>query len=143
MLKNRSLCIFTNIFNPTILTNKLNLKYELRLVASDNLNENYTTIVIHVNDVNDNPPVFDRPTYETQITEEDDRMLPKRVLQVEKSQKHIPHFCFCLFSSLFTFFVLSPSFLAWPQWWSFEDKGQLGVQFCSSVWLDFYLLSQH
>eukprot|EP00095_Tigriopus_kingsejongensis_P004384 maker-scaffold1072_size64607-snap-gene-0.18 protein:Tk04384 transcript:maker-scaffold1072_size64607-snap-gene-0.18-mRNA-1 annotation:"GK18219" len=56
-------------------------RYELRLVASDNLNENYTTIVIHVNDVNDNPPVFDRPTYETQITEEDDRNLPKRVLQ--------------------------------------------------------------
>ncbi|QQP57284.1 Uncharacterized protein FKW44_002211 [Caligus rogercresseyi] len=58
-------------------------RYELRLVASDNLNENYTTIVIHVNDVNDNPPVFDRPTYETQITEEDDRNLPKRVLQVK------------------------------------------------------------
>ena len=60
------------------------VQYELRLVASDNLNENYTTIVIHVNDVNDNPPVFDRPTYETQITEEDDRNLPKRVLQVLK-----------------------------------------------------------
>lgn len=58
------------------------MQYELRLVASDNLNENYTTIVIHVKDVNDNPPVFDRPTYETQITEEDDRGLPKRVLQV-------------------------------------------------------------
>ena len=69
---------FTN--NNYFLINK---KYELRLVASDNLNENYTTIVIHVNDVNDNPPVFDRPTYETQITEEDDRMLPKRVLQVK------------------------------------------------------------
>ncbi len=51
-------------------------------MASDNLNENYTTVVIHVNDVNDNPPVFDRPTYETQITEEDDRNLPKRVLKV-------------------------------------------------------------
>ena len=38
--------------------------------------------MIHVNDVNDNPPVFDRPTYETQITEEDDRNLPKRVLKV-------------------------------------------------------------
>ena len=75
-------------------------------MASDNLNENYTTIVIHVNDVNDNPPVFDRPTYETQITEEDDRMLPKRVLQVEKSQKHNSHSCFCLFSSLFPFYVL-------------------------------------
>ena len=34
--------------------------------------------------MNDNPPVFDRPTYETQITEEDDRNLPKRVLQVPK-----------------------------------------------------------
>lgn len=33
-------------------------------------------------DVNDNPPVFERPTYRTQITEEDDRNLPKRVLQV-------------------------------------------------------------
>ena len=53
-------------------------------MASDNLNENYTTIVIHVKDVNDNPPVFDRPTYETQITEEDDRNLPKRVLRVNK-----------------------------------------------------------
>jgi hypothetical protein len=51
-------------------------------VASDNLNENYTTVVIHVKDVNDNPPVFDRPTYEAQITEEDDRNLPKRILQV-------------------------------------------------------------
>ena len=62
------------------------LQYELRLVASDNLNENYTTVVIHVNDVNDNPPVFDRPTYETQITEEDDRNLPKRVLKVNKNE---------------------------------------------------------
>ena len=88
------------------------MKYELRLVASDNLNENYTTIVIHVNDVNDNPPVFDRPTYETQITEEDDRMLPKRVLQVEKSQKHIPNFfVFAYFPPYLLFFVLSPSFL--------------------------------
>ncbi|KPL94053.1 neural-cadherin-like protein [Sarcoptes scabiei] len=56
-------------------------EYKLRLVASDNLNENYTHVVIHINDVNDNPPIFDRPSYETQITEEDDRMLPKRVLQ--------------------------------------------------------------
>lgn len=38
--------------------------------------------MIHVKDVNDNPPVFERPTYRTQITEEDDRNLPKRVLQV-------------------------------------------------------------
>ena len=60
-------------------------QYELRLVASDNKNENWTTVVIHVNDVNDNPPVFDRPTYETQITEEDDRNLPKRVLKVKEA----------------------------------------------------------
>ncbi|KAK9710914.1 Laminin G domain [Popillia japonica] len=57
-------------------------RYELRLAASDNLKENYTTVVIHVKDVNDNPPAFERPTYRTQITEEDDRNLPKRVLQV-------------------------------------------------------------
>ncbi|XP_063984429.1 neural-cadherin isoform X1 [Diachasmimorpha longicaudata] len=57
-------------------------RYELKLTASDNLKENYTTVVIHVKDVNDNPPVFERPTYRTQITEEDDRTLPKRVLQV-------------------------------------------------------------
>jgi hypothetical protein len=42
-------------------------------------------VVIHVKDVNDNPPVFERPTYRTQITEEDDRNLPKRVLQVVSS----------------------------------------------------------
>ncbi len=65
------------------------MQYELRLVASDNLNENYTKIVIHVNDVNDNPPVFDRPTYETQITEEDDRNLPKRVLKVNRQERSI------------------------------------------------------
>ncbi len=58
------------------------LQFKLRLVASDNLNENYTTVVIHIKDVNDNPPTFDRPTYETQITEEDDRHVPKRILQV-------------------------------------------------------------
>ena len=70
------------------------LQYELRLVASDNLNENYTTVVIHVNDVNDNPPVFDRPTYETQITEEDDRNLPKRVLKVNKPVALFGFICF-------------------------------------------------
>ena len=57
-------------------------QYELRLVASDNRNENHTTVVIHVKDVNDNPPRFDRPLYETQITEEDDRALPKNILTV-------------------------------------------------------------
>lgn len=67
------------------------LQYELRLAASDNLKENYTTVVIHVKDVNDNPPVFERPTYRTQITEEDDRNLPKRVLQVNNYAIFIPY----------------------------------------------------
>lgn len=31
-------------------------QFKLRLVASDNLNENYTTVVIHIKDKNDNPP---------------------------------------------------------------------------------------
>lgn len=59
------------------------------MAASDNLKENYTTVIIHVKDVNDNPPVFERPTYRTQITEEDDRNLPKRVLQVIKNNNKI------------------------------------------------------
>lgn len=63
----------------------LDTQYELRLAASDNLKENYTTVVIHVKDVNDNPPVFERPTYRTQITEEDDRNLPKSVLRASVS----------------------------------------------------------
>jgi hypothetical protein len=62
------------------------------LAASDNLKENYTTVVIHVKDVNDNPPVFERPTYRTQITEEDDRNLPKRVLQVINQSNWFPLF---------------------------------------------------
>uniref|UniRef100_A0A182IWE5 Uncharacterized protein n=1 Tax=Anopheles atroparvus TaxID=41427 RepID=A0A182IWE5_ANOAO len=57
-------------------------KYELRLTASDNFKENDTTVLINVRDVNDNPPVFEKSSYRTQITEEDDRGLPKRVLRV-------------------------------------------------------------
>uniref|UniRef100_A0A182NBN4 Cadherin domain-containing protein n=1 Tax=Anopheles dirus TaxID=7168 RepID=A0A182NBN4_9DIPT len=57
-------------------------QYELRLTASDNFKENYTTVLVNVRDVNDNPPVFEKSSYRTQITEEDDRGLPKRVLRV-------------------------------------------------------------
>ena len=84
------------------------------MVASDNKNENWTTVVIHVNDVNDNPPVFDRPTYETQITEEDDRNLPKRVLKVKEACSFV--WCFSLVEivlnllSSLKFFVFSFSF---------------------------------
>lgn len=58
------------------------MQYELNLTVTDNVRENYTNVVIKVRDVNDNPPVFERATYRTQITEGDDRNLPKRVLQV-------------------------------------------------------------
>lgn len=61
------------LFNP---------QYELRITASDNFKENYTTVVINIRDVNDNSPIFEKTSYRTQITEEDDRALPKRVLKV-------------------------------------------------------------
>lgn len=67
------------------------MQYELRLEATRNRKNNYTTVVINVRDVNDNPPVFDRQTYRTQITEEDDRNLPKRILQVS-NRKSLPAF---------------------------------------------------
>jgi hypothetical protein len=57
-------------------------QYELRITASDNFKENYTTVVINIRDVNDNSPIFEKTSYRTQITEEDDRALPKRVLKV-------------------------------------------------------------
>ncbi|EAA14580.4 AGAP009717-PA, partial [Anopheles gambiae str. PEST] len=64
-------------------------KYELRLKASDNFKENYTTVLINVRDVNDNPPVFEKSSYRTQITEEDNRGLPKRVLRVTASDADV------------------------------------------------------
>lgn len=63
----------------------VSLQYELRVTASDNFKENYTTVVINVKDVNDNSPIFEKTSYRTQITEEDDRALPKRVLKVSWS----------------------------------------------------------
>lgn len=38
--------------------------------------------MINIRDVNDNSPIFEKTSYRTQITEEDDRALPKRVLKV-------------------------------------------------------------
>jgi hypothetical protein len=59
-------------------------QYELRITASDSFKENYTTVVINIRDINDNSPIFEKTSYRTQITEEDDRALPKRVLKVRK-----------------------------------------------------------
>lgn len=40
------------------------------MVASDSLNENYTSIIINVKDVNDMPPVFPETLYEKTFDEE-------------------------------------------------------------------------
>ncbi|XP_050303597.1 neural-cadherin-like [Anthonomus grandis grandis] len=56
--------------------------YELKLSAFEKSKENSTVVVIKVRDVNDNPPVFERSTFRTQITEEDGRNLPKSILNV-------------------------------------------------------------
>lgn len=67
----------------SIITSRMTvMQYELRLAASDRSTASFATVVVHVRDANDNPPVFERPAYRTQITEEDDRNLPKKVLQV-------------------------------------------------------------
>uniref|UniRef100_T1GQT6 Cadherin domain-containing protein n=1 Tax=Megaselia scalaris TaxID=36166 RepID=T1GQT6_MEGSC len=56
--------------------------YELGYTAYTNRKQANTTIYITVRDINDNPPTFERPTYRAQITEEDDRLLPRRILKV-------------------------------------------------------------
>lgn len=89
-------------------------QYELRLEATRNRKNNYTTVVINVRDVNDNPPVFDRQTYRTQITEEDDRNLPKRILQVSnklKKKKNVAYFCAQLRCWKWIFKILLPTFV--------------------------------
>lgn len=52
------------------------------VVAKHESHEANAVVNVKVMDMNDNPPVFERPTYRTQIMEEDDRNLPKRILQV-------------------------------------------------------------
>ncbi|KAL5279010.1 hmr-1.2 family protein [Megaselia abdita] len=58
-------------------------RYELKLVASDSLNENETTVIINVKDVNDLPPVFPQTLYEKSFEEE--RRPPFSILQVTAS----------------------------------------------------------
>jgi hypothetical protein len=50
-------------------------------VASDSLNENYTTVVINIKDVNDLPPLFAQTLYEETMNEELDA--PFGIIQVE------------------------------------------------------------
>lgn len=57
-------------------------KYELTLVASDGRNENFTKVVIHINDVNDLPPSFSLNMYACTINEEMPGPYPYNLIQV-------------------------------------------------------------
>ncbi|XP_050530665.1 neural-cadherin isoform X3 [Daktulosphaira vitifoliae] len=57
-------------------------RYELILAASDNYQDSKTTVVIHINDKNDMPPVFNSPLYATEMQEELVGKYPHHLLQV-------------------------------------------------------------
>ena len=57
---------YTFYFCPVAVT----WQYELTVVASDSLFETETRVVVHIRDVNDLPPVFDRGTYVANTIEE-------------------------------------------------------------------------
>ena len=46
------------------------VQYELKVTASDGLHETETDVVMHIRDLNDRPPVFDRGTYMANTIEE-------------------------------------------------------------------------
>ena len=52
------------------------------MVATDNVYEANTTVVIKINDVNDMPPVFDQNIYVAELEEELDYGLPVELLKV-------------------------------------------------------------
>ena len=86
-------------------------QHKLRLVSPENpSNENYTAVVIQMKNLKNTAPAFDRPTYETQIIEEDDRSLPRRVLQVAI---YIYIYFFFFFFFFFFFLYLLPLYLHW------------------------------
>ncbi|XP_068236938.1 neural-cadherin-like [Palaemon carinicauda] len=57
-------------------------KYNLNVKAFDGRHEASAYVFIYVTDVNDNAPVFDRSIYHAMVIEEEDRELPKMILQV-------------------------------------------------------------
>ncbi|XP_037558353.1 neural-cadherin isoform X4 [Dermacentor silvarum] len=57
-------------------------EFNLTLVASDTLYEGSTTVLIHVKDVNDLPPVFGQSSYVTTIEEEVSHNLPMKIMTV-------------------------------------------------------------
>ncbi|KAF2365021.1 Laminin G domain [Trinorchestia longiramus] len=56
--------------------------YDVFVGAVAGAEKTFGRVVVNVSDVNDNPPSFLRPLYETQVTEEDDRHLPRLILRV-------------------------------------------------------------
>ena len=46
------------------------IQYDLTVVASDSLNEEETTVVVYVRDLNDLPPVFEESNYSAVMIEE-------------------------------------------------------------------------
>ncbi|KAF2366973.1 EGF-like domain [Trinorchestia longiramus] len=60
-----------------------NKQHLFRVSAGTSRGSGETAVLVRVADANDHPPMFRRLHYETQITEEDDRHIPKPVLQVE------------------------------------------------------------
>ena len=76
--------MYTFYFCPVAVT----WQYELTVVASDSLFETETRVVVHIRDVNDLPPVFDRGTYVANTVEEyaqPDRRILKVGLRCLKS----------------------------------------------------------
>ncbi|CAA9998310.1 unnamed protein product, partial [Nesidiocoris tenuis] len=57
------------------------VQYELTLVASDSLNEQSTTVVVNIADVNDLQPVFESPVYTAEMDEEHPGPHPVRLLE--------------------------------------------------------------
>lgn len=51
-------------------------------MASDSLNENETTLVIHIKDINDMPPVFGNALYGAEIAEEFPGSYPMLLMKV-------------------------------------------------------------
>ncbi|XP_069196001.1 putative neural-cadherin 2 isoform X2 [Procambarus clarkii] len=59
--------------------------YEVIVSAQAGEERTFARVLVRVRDINDLTPTFSRPLFETQITEEDDRHLPKPILQVSAS----------------------------------------------------------
>lgn len=64
----------------------------------------FTNLELTVLDVNDHPPVFEKPTYTTTILEEDHVTQPKKILQVPRTNRLSYHTSYTFDSFLFVVF---------------------------------------